>query len=392
MAEFIIAGIDVHDKNMLLKIAADSASPETRSFANTRDGRRGMLAEFRRRKKKARASRVVVAYEASGAGFGLHDDITDAKFECHVLAPNRMSRSQKSRTLKTDERDAEMIFEHLRAHLLANNDLCDVWIPDHETRDDRELVRSRLNASEDLASLKGQVKNLLKRNGFRRPKHTGKGWTDGFRAWLFGLGRGKNGPLGVGTRRALQAHLRQMRMYEREVCILDGHVAELAQSPRYRVQVEALVTQLKGVGVHVAMVFLTEMGDLTRFSNRREVASYIGLVPSSNESGETGDKKGHITHQGSWRLRKALCQAAWSRARTDETERAVHARICAKNPNHKPEVRARQMAGRLCRAWKIATVALMRRLAIQMWHKALDAQFDPASEAEGGPGPISMAG
>lgn len=194
MAEFIIVGLDVHDKNMLMKVAADGASPETRSFANTRDGRRAMFAEFRRRKKKVRASRVVVAYEASGAGFGLYDDVTDAGFECHVLAPNRMQRSHKSRSMKTDERDAEMIFEHLRAHLLANNDLCDVWIPDHETRDDRELVRSRLNASEDLASLKGQVKNLLKRNGFRRPKHTGKGWTDGFRAWLLQLGRKKSGP------------------------------------------------------------------------------------------------------------------------------------------------------------------------------------------------------
>lgn len=376
MVEFIIVGIDVHDKNMLMKIAADSASPDTRSFANTRDGRRGMLAEFRRRQEKTRASRVVVAYEASGAGFGLHDDVTDDGFECHVLAPNRMSRSQKSRTLKTDERDAQMIFEHLRAHLLANNDLCDVWIPDHETRDDRELVRSRLNASEDLASLKGQVKNLLKRNGFRRPKRTGKGWTDSYRGWLLGLVRRENGPLGVGTRRALQAHLRQMRMYEREVCTLDGHVAELAQSPRYRVRVEALVAELKGVGVHVAMVFLTEMGDLKRFSNRREVASYIGLVPSSDESGENSDKKGHITHQGSWRLRKALCQAAWSRARTDETERAVHARICAKNPDHR----------------KIATVALMRRLAIRMWHAALDAQSDPTRAAEGGRGPVSMTG
>jgi transposase len=376
MAEFIIVGLDVHDKNMLMKIAADGATPDMRSFANSRDGRRALLSELRRRKDKADASRVVVAYEASGAGFGLHDDIVDAEFECHVLAPNRMSRSQKNRTLKTDERDAVMIFEHLRAHLLANNDLCDVWIPDHETRDDRELVRSRLNASEDLASLKGKVKNLLKRNGFRRSKNTGKGWTDSYRRWLLGLVRRKNGPLGVGTRRALQTHLRQMKMYEREVVTLDGYVAELAQSDRYRVQVEALVEELKGVGVHVAMVFLTEMGDLTRFSNRREIGSYIGLVPSSNESGENDNKKGHITHQGSWRLRKALCQAAWSRARTDEPERIVYQRICAKNPDKK----------------KIAVVAIMRRLAIRMWHTALDVQSDPTRAAEGGRGPVSMEG
>ncbi|MHC4250139.1 MAG: transposase [Planctomycetota bacterium] len=187
-----------------------------------------------------------------------------------------------------------------------------------------------------------------------------------------------------------------MKLFENEIAVLDGpvldgHVSELAQSPRYRARVEALVAELKGVGVHVAMVFPTEVGDLpaqragptsganapgTRFRNRREIAACVGLVPSSDESGDQSDRKGHITHQGSWRLRKALCQAAWSRVRTDEHERAAHARVCAKNPKRK----------------KIATVAAMRRLVIRMWHTALRAAPDPARAAEGGRGPISMAG
>jgi hypothetical protein len=184
-----------------------------------------MLADLRRRRKKVRASRVVVGYEASGAGYGLYDDVADAEFECYVLAPSRMKRSHKSRRMKTDERDAEMIrymhdrrgrrrgvhlcpfgprsraapdrefvIEHIRGHFMANNELCAVWVPDHETRDDRELMRSRLDAAEKLASLKGQVKNLLKRNGLRRPKHTGKGWTEAPRQWVFRLIRREGGP------------------------------------------------------------------------------------------------------------------------------------------------------------------------------------------------------
>ncbi|MEW6360416.1 MAG: transposase [Planctomycetota bacterium] len=50
----------------------------------------------------------------------------------------------------------------------------------------------------------------------------------------------------------------------------------------------------------------TEMGDLSRFENRRQVGSYLGLVPSSAESGEDSDRKGHITHQGSRRGRGVL--------------------------------------------------------------------------------------
>jgi len=101
-----------------------------------------------------------------------------------------------------------------------------------------------------------------------------------------------------------------------------------------------------------AIVFLTELGDLSRFANRRQIAAYLGLAPSSNESGERSDRKGHITHQGSSRVRKVLCQATWARVRYHEEEKIIYERIKAKNPKKK----------------KIAVVASMRRLAVRMWH------------------------
>jgi len=109
-------------------------------------------------------------------------------------------------------------------------------------------------------------------------------------------------------------------------------------------------------------VFLTEMGDLGRFKNRKQVGAFIGLVPSSNESGETENRKGHITHQGSWRLRKILCQAAQVRVRCDRQEKQACDRIIRKNPGHK----------------KIAIVASMRRLAVVLWHRGLAAQLQQA--------------
>ena len=102
------------------------------------------------------------------------------------------------------------------------------------------------------------------------------------------------------------------------------------------------------------MVFLTELGDLNRFSNRRQLAAYLGLAPASFESGERNDRKGHITRQGPARVRKLLCQAAWARVRTDERTKATYERLVARNPKHK----------------KIAVVACMRRLGIEMWHRA----------------------
>lgn len=137
---------------------------------------------------------------------------------------------------------------------------------------------------------------------------------------------------------------------------LDTALAALAQAERYRPAVKAVV-ELKGVGLLTAMVYLTEMGDLRRFSNRREVGSYLGLVPSSHESGPDADCKGHITHQGSPRIRRVLCQAEWSRTSTEPEERAWYEQVVARNPKKK----------------KVALVAGMRRLGILMWHRALEA-------------------
>lgn len=92
--------------------------------------------------------------------------------------------------------------------------------------------------------------------------------------------------------------------------------------------------------------------------------AYFGLVPGSQESGETNDRKGHITREGSPWSRQILRQATWARVRHDEQERSVYRRLVAKNLKKK----------------KIALVACMRRLSVQLWHVGLQAQLEMKSE------------
>ena len=113
------------------------------------------------------------------------------------------------------------------------------------------------------------------------------------------------------------------------------------------------------------MGFLTEIGDMGRFANRRAIGAYLGLAPSSYESGESGDRKGHITRHGPPRVRRILCQAAWVWTYRDPANTQFYHRLVARNPKCK----------------KKALVAAMRRLAILMWHTASGKERLPRSRA-----------
>jgi transposase len=360
MSDFIMAACDLHDRTLVLKLARGTEQPIRRVFGNDRAGREAMKRELLKRAQEANGARVVFAYEASSQGFGLCDELSDAGITCHVLAPTHLPRSPRSERRKNDGRDATIILEVLRGHLLAGNELPAVWVPSRTTRDDRELVRARLDAGEKLTLLKGQIQSLLKRHGLR---WTGKGtsWTAPYCQWLCDLAEGQcvpaaEGPVswGSGAVAGLGSLLRQLKNMEQEIGALDGGIELLANEPRYAAAVRR-VDALKGVGLLTAMVFLTEIGELSRFRNRRQLAAYLGLVPSSNESGERSNCKGHITRQGPWRVRKVLCQAFWSAIRSDPKIGLWYERQVKRNPKIR----------------KIAVVAGMRRLAIVMWRRGL---------------------
>ena len=69
----IMIGCDLHDKNMRLKIGVDRAEPVTRTVANTELGRRALIEELNRKAMADEGANVILAYEASGLGFGWYD-------------------------------------------------------------------------------------------------------------------------------------------------------------------------------------------------------------------------------------------------------------------------------------------------------------------------------
>ena len=368
MTQVTMTGCDLHDRSMILQTAVGKQKPEQKSFRNNSPGREAMITYLLQRALESGSERIVFVYEASGQGYGLYDLLTVEGIECFVLSPTHIPRSAKSKRQKTDPKDALRLLELARGHVLAGNELPSVWTPPQLLRDDRELLRGRLEAAETCTRVKLQVFSLLKRHGRELPKWFSKSrsWTKSFVAWL----KEEAELLADTVTPILLCLAERFELLNRQTVMLQRHIRHLAKTPRYKAPCEELC-KLRGVGLITAMTFLTEMGDLARFSNRRQVAAYLGVCPSSFESGEADDRKGHITRQGPGRVRKVLCQAAWAAIRTDPRTRVTWERIKRGSS----------------RRSKKAVVAIMRQLGIRMWHVALSVGVDPKLESPPTPPP-----
>lgn len=359
MSKVTMIGCDLHDSVMVLKVAVGKEDPIDKSFYTS--DLEDMISWAKEFSKQRKAIRIVLVYEASGLGFGLYDQLTDAGIECHVLAPSKLPYSSYRKKNKTDVKDAELLLEELRAHVLAGRDLPTVWVPDPETRDDREPVRMRLQLGQQRTRTKNEIKSLAKRAGLTLDKCLTRGgdWPKKGIAWLRRVAEGEVAGLSHGQQVILRSLVDIYVEYANQMKVLDKAIAELSKKERYRKPFRKL-TLMKGVGTLMAMVFLTELGDLDRFKNRRQLSAYLGLVPSAHESGKRDDRKGHITRQGPSQLRKMLCQAAWTAIRCEDKWREILERIQGGSRSRK----------------KVAVVAVMRKLGVAMWHTARSSELD----------------
>ncbi len=111
---------------------------------------------------------------------------------------------------------------------------------------------------------------------------------------------------------------------------------------------EKVYRSVPGIGPVSSRVLSNELGNLSeRFANERALFSFTGLTPSEHSSGENVHK-GHISRQGSARIRKYLVEIAWRAIEKDKALTDIFARI-AKTRGKKRAIIAiaRKLIGRI---------------------------------------------
>jgi transposase len=131
----------------------------------------------------------------------------------------------------------------------------------------------------------------------------------------------------------LQSNLQILETLNAEVQNAD---IQIAKDAVHEEQAKILMT-MPGVDYYAAMVLLSEIGDVKRFSSDEKLVSWVGLAPQTHQSGET-QWTGHITRKGSKRARWILTPCAQSARQHDPRMREFYERIERKHGSSKAVV------------------------------------------------------
>src|SRR2546425_1645811 len=325
----IIIGCDYHPGfQQIAFVDTDSGEWNERRLGHREE------AEQFYRQLQVRGKKVRVGMEASGHARWFERLLTELQFELWIGDAAEI-RTKRVRKQKTDRQDGELLLR-----LLIEDRFPRIWVADEENRDLRQLLWHRHRMVQMRTRIMNQLQAVALNEGLCCKKRL---WREKGRKQLeaFPLA-----PWASRRRRDLLELLDRM----------NPTIAELTQVIEQEVEKYPAAQRLMthpGVGALTALAFVLIIGDAERFQCGKQVASYLGLVPLEDSSGNQR-RLGHITKQGSSIVRFLLVEAA------QVTVRSV------------PEWRSKYVQLMMRRGRKIAKVAMARRLAVAlywMWRK-----------------------
>lgn len=257
---------------------------------------------------------------------------------------------ERNRRVKTDRRDAEVLFEANRLGIYR-----EAHRRSEEQRDVTALLRVRDSLVRTRTRSINLVRALVRREGLRvRSGHAG----------TF-VARVEELELSGDLRTLVRPMLELLGPVNEQLRTVDRQVVELKKTDE---RVRRLQTA-PAIGAVTSAAFLALIDDVRRFPRAHALESYLGLVPSEWSSSEKR-LQGRITKAGDNRVRWLLVEAGWTIMRSRRLE------------SQSLRSWAEGIAAR--RGRKVAAVALARRLAGILYAMLRDStDYNPAQLQKG---------
>jgi transposase len=321
----LLIGVDYHPSFQTIAFLIEETGEYDERELNHSDGQ----AEKFYRELKQRGYRVRVGMEATGYSRWFERLLAELGFELWIGDPAEI-KAKRVKKQKFDREDARLLLR-----LLLENNFPQIWVPDPENRDLRQLLWHRHRLVQMRTRIMNQLQALAMNEGKRWKK---KLWSTQGRTELEKL------PL------ASWASRRRGELLEL-LDRLDPSIEELSKAvereARKRPDVLRLMTH-PGVGALTALAFVLIIGTTERFQRGKQIGTYVGMIPSEDSSAGK-QRLGHISKQGNSLLRFLLVEAAQAAARIN------------------PHWRRRYMHLAMRRHKSIAKVAMGRRLGVRLY-------------------------
>lgn len=249
-----------------------------------------------------------IALEATGNWYYFYELLEN---QCpHIyLAHPKKTRAIAEARIKTDKIDSTIL-----AHLLRTDFLATSYIPTREIRDIREILRYRASLVSMRTSIKNKVHAILSKNGIILEYSN-----------IFGkkaLKHLKSMELRPCYKQSIDGYI---RLSETLNALIDEITQTIEGVARDNPQAQLLDT-IPGIGYFSALLIVSEIGDIRRFSSARKLCSYAGLVPSVYSSGGK-TRYGSITKQGSKWLRWIMVELSHHFAKSSDRLMKMYSRI-----------------------------------------------------------------
>jgi transposase len=323
----IYAGIDTHKKDWRVSIYTDQLYHKTFSQPPKPETLYRYLA------KHFPNGTYYSVYEAGYCGFWIHEQLQSLGINCIVVNPADVPTTDKEMKQKADPVDSNKLARHLR-----NGDLEAIYIHNREMLEYRSLIRTRSILVKEITRYKNRIKAKLYFFGIEIPEGFNRDqsyWSNRFIGWLNELEF--NSESGTESLKILVNHVKNFR---KDLLEVNRKVRALSKKEYFRKKASLLMS-IRGIGLITAMVILTEIDNIHRFSNQEKLASYVGLTPTSHSS---GDKHiyGEMINRGNKFLKKAIIEAAWVSARVDPVLHMDFIAYCKRMKRNKAIVRIAQ--------------------------------------------------
>jgi transposase len=284
-------------------------------------------------------------YEAGFSGFWAHRQLVELGIANIVTHAADVPTTDKERHQKDDPRDSRKL-----ARGLESGELHAIHVPVPAVEHLRSLCRLRDRSSWHMRRLKNRIKGFLKYYGVQvREDSAYRHWSGAFLSQLEAL-CSEPGPRSDYLSITLEALREESRRMATIIRKLRAHCQE-GEAAR----IIGLLRTIPGIGPMTAFTLYTELQDIGRFPNLDKLSSFLGLIPSTDSSGDD-EKATGITPRANRALRPLLIEASWVALRCDPELLRAFSKLASRMKKQAAIVRiARKLAARVAYVWRTGT-------------------------------------